>query len=374
MVKRWFAHGKWPKWMVQLHYYTIGSFILLLISGIALFWPPVHATLIRYLPIIYYVHIVFGIIFGLTLLIPIVTRLPLGKLIRRLDWLLPLVFGSGIVLTGMLVWQVSWFPTTWRSVAFQWHGWMSYVLATWLLVHAVYKALSYRPADDGMNARVDPSRRQFLQWVGSGIAGTAVLVILDPVAILKTVLQPRNSIASGGGTTSDFAAYYTVTNGYPSADLSTYHLTIDGLVSQPVTLSWAEFTALEAAQEEVDFHCVTGWSVPNVKWQGVHMQALLNLAKPSSATRYVNFYSFDGAYTESLPLAEALDPTVLLAYRLNGQPLSTQQGFPVRLVVPKMYGYKSIKWVNRVEFSDKPLVGYWEARGYASEAYIGHGI
>lgn len=373
-MKRWFNHGKWPQWMVQLHYYTIVSFLLLLLSGVALFWPAVHAPLIRYLPIIYYAHIVLGIIFAVTLLIPVVARWPLGKLIRRLDWLFPLVFGSGIVITGMLIWQVNWFPTTWRSVAFHWHGWMSYVLTAWLLIHATYKALSYRPADEGVNARVDPSRRRFLQWVGSGLVGTAVLVILDPVAILKTLLQPGGARGTTGGTGSDFAAYYTVTNGYPTADLSNYRLSVDGLVNHPVTLSWGEVIALETTQEQVDFHCVTGWSVANVKWKGVHLTSILDLVKASSTARFVNFYSFDGAYTESLSLTEALDPTVMLAYELNGQPLSTQQGFPLRLVVPKMYGYKSIKWVNRVEFSDHPLVGYWEARGYSSAAYLGRGI
>lgn len=85
---------------------------------------------------------------------------------------------------------------------------------------------------------------------------------------------------------------------------------------------------------------------------------------------YVNFYSFDGVYTESLKLSEALDPSVLLAYEMDGQPLEQAQGAPLRLIVPKMYGYKSIKWLNRVEFSDTPITGYWEHYGYPAEAYI----
>jgi DMSO/TMAO reductase YedYZ molybdopterin-dependent catalytic subunit len=116
------------------------------------------------------------------------------------------------------------------------------------------------------------------------------------------------------------------------------------------------------------------FSVPNVQWKGVHLKSLIHLVKPSPQASYVHFYLFDGVYTESLSLSEALHPTVMLAYQLNGKPLSTKQGFPLRLVVPTMYGYKSIKWVNRVEFSDKPLVGYWEARGYSTEAYLGKGM
>ncbi|GMA51353.1 hypothetical protein GCM10025857_27100 [Alicyclobacillus contaminans] len=373
-MKRWFKHGKWPRWMIRLHYYTIISFILLMLTGVALFAPSVHAALISYLPVIYYIHIVLGIIFGVTLLTPLLAPLPAGKLIRRLDWLFPLVLGAIIVITGLLIWQVALFPTTWRSRAFHWHGWMSYALSVWLLLHAAYKAVGYRPANDGVNARMDPARRMFLKWLGTGIAGAAVLTVVDPVGLLKRWMTTGNSGAGTGSPTDDFAAYYTVTNGYPSMDLETYRLTVDGLVARPTTLTWSELMGLSPFQEQADFHCVTGWSVSNVQWRGVHLKSLVDLVQPSPHASYVHFYSFDGAYTESLSLSEALDPTVLLAYQLNGQPLRPQQGFPLRLVVPKMYGYKSIKWVNRVEFSDKPLVGYWEARGYPDEAYVGRGM
>ncbi len=105
-MKSWFKHGKWPKWMVQLHYYTIISFVVLMLTGVALFLSSVHAALISYLPIIYYVHIALGIIFGVTLLSPLWAQLPVGKLIRRLDWFFPLVFGTIIVITGFFIWQV----------------------------------------------------------------------------------------------------------------------------------------------------------------------------------------------------------------------------------------------------------------------------
>lgn len=370
-MKRWFEHGKWPKWMVRLHFYTIVSFVLLLLTGVALYLPAVHAALITSLPVIYYVHIALGLVFGATLLIPLAARLPAGKLIRRLDWLFPLVFGTVIVITGISIWQVTWFPTTWRSLAFRWHGRMSYALLAWLILHAAYKAIGNRPPSDGLNARVDPTRRMFLQWLGAGILGAVVLTVIDPVGWLTRSFTSKNDDESTGGRAIGFAAYYTVTDGYPSADLSTYRLTVDGLVNHPTTLTWSDLMGLEPYTEEADFHCVTGWSVPNVRWKGVHLSSLVSRVKLLRQVGYVHFYSFDGAYTESLSLSQALDPTVLLAYELNGQLLSRQQGFPLRLVVPKMYGYKSIKWVNRIEFSDKPLVGYWEARGYDDDAYLG---
>ncbi|MCL6626001.1 molybdopterin-dependent oxidoreductase [Alicyclobacillus shizuokensis] len=374
MGKRWFKHGKWPRWMVWLHSYTIISFVLLMLTGVALYAPGVHSMLIPYLMILYYVHIGLGIIFGITLLVPLLVRLPIRKLIRRLDWLFPLVFGAMVVATGVLLWLVTVFPTTWRSRAFTWHGWLSYVLSAWLIIHAVYKAFAYQPNKEGINAQVDPSRRMFLRWLGTGIAGAAVLTVIDPVGTLRRSFASLSTEQKNDGNGADFGAYYTVTNGYPTLDLARYRLIVNGLVANPVTLKWSDVMNLAAQQEKTDFHCVTGWSVANVRWHGMSMQTLVDLVKPSRQAKYVHFYSFDGVYTESLSLPEALDPTVLLAYRLNGQPLRQEQGFPLRLVVPKMYGYKSIKWVNRIEFADKPLVGYWEARGYPNEAYVGRGI
>ncbi len=371
MVKQWFKHGKWPQWMVRLHYYSIASFIFLLLSGIALFWQPVHTILIPYLPVLYQLHILFGLIFTVTLLIPLFVKLPIGKLLRRLDWLLPMVLGTAIVLTGIFLWKVTWFPTTWRSLAFRWHGWISYGLGGWFIIHAIYKAVSYRPANRGINGYIDPERRRFLKWMGYGVVGTVVLTVVDPVRLWKVAAsEGANSVS----TTGTFAEYYTVVNGYPTMTLSNYKLQIDGLVGNPTTLDWTRFQALPALTQKENFHCVTGWSVAGVEWTGVHLSSIVNLVVPSSAVKYVHFYSFDGVYTESLSLAEALGESVMLAYKLDGAPLSTPQGFPVRLVVPKMYGYKSIKWVKRVEFSDKPLTGYWEQRGYPNEAYIGSAI
>lgn len=374
MGKRWFKHAKWPKFLVRLHTYTIISFALLLISGIALVTPLVHTVLIPYLPIIYQLHILLGIIFGVTLLTPFLRRLiPKGKTIRRLDWLLPIFLGTIIVVTGIMLWLVNAFPTSWRSAAFTWHGRVSYILGAWLIIHASYKAWGYRPKSTGINAKLEPERRLFLKWIGGGIAATAVVSIIDPVGMLNHLLQssasnrPKSSKSTG---IPRFGAYYTVVDGYPQMTLADYRLTVDGLVAKPTTFTFAELEKLPIVTNHVDFHCVTGWSVANINWQGIRIHALAQHVQPSARVKYVHFYSFDGAYTESLKLSEAYDPTVLLAHKIDGQPLPQEQGYPVRLVVPKMYGYKSIKWVNRVEFSDQPIVGYWEARGYPNEAFI----
>ncbi|MCL6452592.1 MAG: molybdopterin-dependent oxidoreductase [Alicyclobacillus sp.] len=344
-------------------------------SGMALYLPAVHAPLIPYLRLLYDAHIVIGLVFAGTLLAPLLRRLlPEGKTILRPDWLIPTVFGAAIVVTGILLWGVRVFPTVWRAPAFWWHGALTTVLSAWLVTHAFLKALGVRfPRDTWAGGRIQPERRAFLRWLAGGTAVAAVVTVLDPLRILRALARPTGQ-ASAAATPSnqlpDFPEYYTVVRPpYPVMKLTDYRLTVDGSVAHPAVLTWQDIQQLTFATETVDFHCVTGWSVPNVRWHGFTIQSLVNRVQPQGHVKYVHFYSFDGAYSECLQLAEALDPSVLLATTINNQPLPVVQGFPVRLVVPKMYGYKSIKWVNRVVFSERPIEGFWEQRGYPTEAY-----
>lgn len=374
--RKWFPHGKWPKVLVNLHYYTIVSFVLLVVSGIALYLPAVHTLLIPILPYIYEIHILLGIVFALTLLVPFVNLLPPGRGVTRQDWFLPSIVSSAIVATGVLLWGVTVFPIEWRAPAFTWHGLLTLVLGAWIVLHAVFKAWGVRPRTSSVSPRVQPERRMFLKWLGSGVLGAAVLTVLDPLALLRTLASSAGqtgvqSTSQGVGNPAlGFAEYYTVTGSFPNVTLHQYTLRISGQVKQPRVLTWQEVQQLLPASETVNFQCVTGWSVPNVHWKGVRISDLVDVVQPSASAAYVNFYSFDGVYTESLPLKEALDSTVLLAYQMDGKPLKVEQGYPLRLVVPKMYGYKSIKWVSRVEFSETPIVGYWEQRGYPAQAYF----
>lgn len=367
---RWFKHGKWPKALVWLHHYTIVSFVLLMITGIMLYAPAIHTPLIPYLPAIYEIHIILGLVFAVSLITPLLRVIAARKAVWRLDWWFPLVFGAAIVITGLLLWRVTWFPTRWRSTAFTWHGDLSYVLTGWILIHAFYKTFGLRPRNDGIGGRVDPERRMFVRWLGVGAVGAAVIAVIDPFSALTRWFQASSAGSGSGGASDAFAAFYTVTGGYPKMQTANYQLRVEGAVANPLVLSWADVQNLPPYGETVDFHCVTGWSVPGVKWDGVHISELVKRVKPDPNVRYVNFYSFDGAYSESLTLQEAQHTSVLLAYRLNGKPLPVPQGYPLRLVVPKMYGYKSIKWLNRVEFSAHPITGFWEQRGYPNEAYI----
>lgn len=163
---------------------------------------------------------------------------------------------------------------------------------------------------------------------------------------------------------------YTVAATMPTFDPQTWRLEVGGLVGSPLTLDIAALRALPRTEEVRDFHCVTGWSVPHVHWAGVRLSDLLDRVRPDVSARAVRFTSAEIPYVDYLTLDQARRSDVLLAYEMDGEPLPRPHGAPVRLVMPEMYGYKSVKWVARVDLVARPQSGYWEMRGYDADAWI----
>ena len=155
----------------------------------------------------------------------------------------------------------------------------------------------------------------------------------------------------------------------PRLKLETYTLTIDGEVEKPVTLNWAEFAALPSVVSVSDFHCVEGWSVLDCQWEGVRISEIERLVKPKDTAKAVTFESAD-AYTTSLFREELAAEGVLLAYKLKGELLEEGYGFPVRLIVPSKYAYKSALWVTHLTFTRGKELGFWERRGYNDNADV----
>lgn len=180
-----------------------------------------------------------------------------------------------------------------------------------------------------------------------------------------------NVVSLAGGTNVDGFTIYTI-NGFPVFKPDTYRLTVTGLVEHERSYSFADLTAVPAVEETKFYQCVTGWVVPHVKWRGVRLWDLVEASRPTGKATALRFLCMDNAYSESLTFEQAKKSDVLLAYELNGKALSRQQGQPLRLVVPGMYGYKYAKWVNRIEVVDRVVPGYWEQNGYDVDAYIGH--
>ena len=164
---------------------------------------------------------------------------------------------------------------------------------------------------------------------------------------------------------------YTVAATMPRFDPATWRLEVGGLVGAPATLDYDALRALPRTEEERDFHCVTGWSVEDVRWTGVRLRDVLAGASPLPSAGALSFVSAERPYVDSLTLDQALRPDVMLAWGMDGRPLARPHGAPLRLVMPAMYGYKSVKWVTRIVVTREPVVGYWEERGYDTDAWIG---
>ncbi len=153
----------------------------------------------------------------------------------------------------------------------------------------------------------------------------------------------------------------------PAFNEETWRLRIGGLVEKPVNLTYEEVLALPRLQVNSDFHCVTGWSRLDNKWDGVSFKNIIELVRPKPEAKFVTFESGDG-YTTSLPLSDLASNDVLLAYNLDNKRLPSAHGGPLRLVVPAKYAYKSAKWIQGIRFTAEKELGYWEQRGYSDTA------
>ena len=149
----------------------------------------------------------------------------------------------------------------------------------------------------------------------------------------------------------------------PHVDLSGWDFRVTGLVEHPLRLSWEEFNRLPRIERTADFHCVTRWSRFDNRWTGLALREILSRAKPTGEASYALIYAEQG-YTANVPLADLDRDDVLLATHHDGQPLTPDHGYPLRLVVPHLYGWKSVKWVRGLEFLRSDQAGFWEQNGY----------
>jgi len=152
--------------------------------------------------------------------------------------------------------------------------------------------------------------------------------------------------------------------GTPKIDPQSYLLTVKGDVNHAFTLSLAELQKLPSTSMVIRHVCVEGWAAI-VQWAGVPLRDLIALAKPKPEVKYVYFKSADGYY-ESWDLASSMHPQTLMVYQKNGQPLSPENGAPLRLASPIKLGYKQSKWVTEITLTNQlyPMKGYWEDQGY----------
>jgi len=153
----------------------------------------------------------------------------------------------------------------------------------------------------------------------------------------------------------------------PSTDLATWDFRVWGEVETPFTFDWAEFRAMPRKSLVTDIHCVTRWTRLDASFEGVPIQHILERAKPTPDARFVLAHAEQG-YTANMPLEVLDDDDVLLVDVADGEPLTPEHGYPLRLVVPKRYFWKGPKWIRGLEFLGRDQLGFWERYGYHNDA------
>lgn len=216
-------------------------------------------------------------------------------------------------------------------------------------------------------------RRVFLGMMAAGGAsllwGDAALRALGRVSDPLTSKLPEGVRAALPAPSTGWRIY-TVSSPMPTFDPDAWRLRIDGLVENPIELTYAQLLELPQSEQTSDFLCVTGWSVSDVRWKGVRFADLLAAAQPKANAGALNFISAERPYVDTLTMKQAMVDDAMLAYSMDGRPLKREHGSPTRVVMPKMYGYKGVKWVSRIEVVETAQPGYWEQRGYDQDAWI----
>jgi DMSO/TMAO reductase YedYZ molybdopterin-dependent catalytic subunit len=153
----------------------------------------------------------------------------------------------------------------------------------------------------------------------------------------------------------------------PSTDLATWDFRVFGEVENERTLTWDELTALPATENVQDIHCVTRWSRFDTSFKGVHWRELAPLVAPKPTARFVVAHAEQG-YTTNVPISFLEDDDALVAFEADGEPLTLEHGWPLRLVIPGKYFWKSAKWLRGLELTSTDRPGFWERYGYHNEA------
>ena len=149
----------------------------------------------------------------------------------------------------------------------------------------------------------------------------------------------------------------------PRFDPERWDFKVYGMVETPLRWTWNEFNALPKVKRHSDFHCVTRWSRFDNDWEGVAFREVVGRVKLKADSRYVLVHAEQG-FTANVPLADLDRDEVLFATHHDGQSLSPDHGYPLRLIVPHLYAWKSVKWVRGIEFLDQDTPGFWEQNGY----------
>ena len=201
----------------------------------------------------------------------------------------------------------------------------------------------------------------WITWSFVGLQESIVLFEGNERKALEQKMKSEGRLPQGQSLTLKWPVLHY--GSVPRFDPDRWDFRVYGLVETPVRWTWAEFNALPKVTRHSDFHCVTRWSRFDNDWQGVAFREVLSRVKLKPRAEFVLVHGEQG-YTANVPLADLDREGVLFATHHDGEPLSSDHGYPLRLIVPHLYAWKSVKWVRGIEFLDHNAPGFWEQNGY----------
>lgn len=365
------------KRLIYLHFAHAFTFFLLLASGLSLYIPAARTWFNQLRFPLVQVHLVFSCFYIVIVIISlwfIFSYLLNKPLLKKFNVWLTLTFASLWMLSGVIMYFQTYMPVGVRNLAVIIHDWSTFLFIPWALTHSIGHLLKIRiswpkwwrakaPVPEVITEN-RPERRDVVKFLTVG----SLFIIFGG---LTRWFLPILSIPSEEVRRRGYFRIYNITNDFPRYESNDWALKIDGLVNSIETINQSDLPRFPSTTIVDDFHCVTGWSVRGVEMKGILVKDLLEELNIVPSGKFVTAYSGDKEYFDSFTISQLLEEEALLVYEIDGLPLKNVQGYPCRLYHPSMYGYKSVKWIERLEFTEDRKLGYWQqSGGYDIDGYL----
>ncbi|MCY9667817.1 molybdopterin-dependent oxidoreductase [Paenibacillus alginolyticus] len=364
-----------------LHFVHGLMILILLVSGTVLYVPTLRIYFVEYRWTIREVHSILGIlyfIFILSIIPHLVHYLRRNRFWKKTFHIcLQYSLGLGWAASGIYLWINNTAYLRIRQVSLDVHDLLALFIIPWTFGHIMLwyfrkkgegkRIVRRKRSGDDRDRGILYSRRDVVILFCGGMASILLGGLFRWYQPISThFLAGLSDIKRRG-----YFRIYSVRNDPPAFDKTTWRLLVTGLIENPLEWTWDDLMKLPKHTFTHDFHCVTGWSVLGVEWEGISFQELVNSLEPRQEGIYVKMHSADKIYTETYLLSQLMEQNVILAYKIDGKELIGNQGAPLRLFHPAMHGYKSIKWLDHIEFTIERGLGYWEEKeGYDINGYI----
>ncbi|WNF36292.1 molybdopterin-dependent oxidoreductase [Bacillaceae bacterium IKA-2] len=278
------------------------------------------------------------------------------------------------VFSGLIMYFQASVSAGISNIAVSVHSWFTFLFLPWVLFHSFGHLIGKKipwpnwwrgktPVPEAITEN-HLEKRDFVKFTTLGIL---FIFIGAGIKWLLPILDTEDTSAKRRG----YFRIYNVTSDYPRYKESDWSFTIDGLVENSITLTMNDMIRLPSLTIVDDFHCVTGWSVRNVEMKGILIKDIIEAHLITPLGPYATAFSGDQVYYDSFRLSQIVDEGMMLVFEFDGLQLVIPQGYPCRLYHPGMYGYKSVKWIERLEFTEERAEGYWQVMGgYDLDGYL----